>query len=383
MCPPVYRQNANGSATRVVVAMSGGVDSSVAAALLVAEGYDVIGMMMRLWSEPGEESYNRCCTPDSMAQARHVARNLGIPFYAIDAQQVFYDTVVTYFKDGYAQGSTPNPCLACNRSIRWEFLLNQALALGAGSMATGHYARLQSNDTGSIELLRAVDAQKDQSYILHVLGQEQLTHALFPLGGYTKLQVRQLARDFNLPVAERAESQDLCFLGKGDYRSFLVRNSPEIQNPGRIVNRKGETIGEHRGLAFYTIGQRKGLGLSSSIPLYVLDKDPQKNALIVGTGDELGRNELTTGRVNWVSGVRPEQPLRAQIKIRYKANEAWGTVTPLENGHAHVRFDSPLRDITPGQAAVFYDGETCLGGGIILAQEEPLRSLPEKPKGSK
>ena len=354
-----------GVTPRVVVAMSGGVDSSVAAALLAARGYEVIGMMMRLWSEPGRESTNRCCTPDSMAQARQVARKLGIPFYAVDAQQVFHDTVVTYFQDGYAQGNTPNPCLVCNRHIRWEFLLNQAIAMGADFMATGHYARLRRCDNGCIDLLRAVDANKDQSYVLHVLGQKQLAHALFPLGEYTKPQVRQLARDFSLPVAERAESQDLCFLGDGDYRSFLLRNFPQVRNQGRIINRQGETLGEHQGLAFYTIGQRKGLGISSPVPLYVLDKDPEQNSLIVGTQDELGRSELVALNLNWVSGSPPASTLRAQIKIRYKAREAWGTVTPIEDGSAHVRFDAPVRDITPGQAAVFYDGEVCLGGGII------------------
>jgi tRNA-specific 2-thiouridylase len=369
MLPVNELQKKKGSPPRAVVAMSGGVDSSVAAALLVSQGYEVTGMMMRLWSEPGNESTNRCCTPDSMAQARQVSRRLGIPFYAVDAQQVFYDTVVTYFKDGYAQGATPNPCLACNRTIRWEFLLNQALSLGADFMATGHYARLQRNEDGSIQLIRAVDAHKDQSYILHILGQGQLAHAQFPLGEYTKPQVRQLARDFNLPVAERAESQDLCFLGKGDYRSFLLRNAPEVYNPGRIINREGEMVGEHMGLAFYTIGQRKGLGVSSPVPLYVLHKDPDQNALVVGTKDELGRSDLTIGEVNWVSGVRPANSLRVQVKIRYKAKEAWGTVTPLDDGSAHVQFDAPIRDITPGQAAVFYDGEVCLGGGIILSSQ--------------
>lgn len=368
MSPVKEPRRSNGATSRVVVAMSGGVDSSVAAALLVAEGYEVIGMMMRLWSEAGQESTNRCCTPDAMAQARRVARKLGIPFYAVDARQVFHDTVVTYFEEGYAQGSTPNPCLVCNRFIRWEFLLNQAFALDARFMATGHYARLRRANGGTIELLRAADPAKDQSYVLHVLGQEQLAHAIFPLGVFTKPQVRQLARDFGLPVAERPESQDLCFLGHGDYRSFLVRNLPQVQKRGPILNSRGEPLGEHPGLAFYTIGQRKGLGIASPVPLYVLDKDPLRNALIVGTQDELGRAELATTQVNWVSGVAPAAPFRAQIKIRYKAQEAWGTVSPGQDGSAHVQFDAPLRDITPGQAAVFYDGEVCLGGGIISSR---------------
>lgn len=349
----------------VVVAMSGGVDSSVAAALLKQQGYNVIGMMLRLWSEPGSEMDNRCCTPDSMALARRMAARLGIPYYAVDARQYFHDTVVRAFIDGYAQGTTPNPCLRCNRHVRWEFLLQHALNLGASFMATGHYARLDRSDPSSIKLLRARDSGKDQSYVLHVLRQHQLQRALFPIGELTKPEVRQLARDFNLPVAERADSQDLCFLGNGDYRQFLLRNAPQIENPGPILNRAGKVLGQHQGLAFYTIGQRKGLGIASPQPLYVIEKDLQRNALIVGQKDELGGRELLAADVNWISGSSPQAPFRAQVKIRYKAQLAAATVTPLENQQARVIFDEPLRDITPGQAAVFYQDDLCLGGGII------------------
>jgi tRNA-specific 2-thiouridylase len=350
--------------TRVVVAMSGGVDSSVAAALLQQQGYTVIGMMMRLWSEPGSEAANRCCTPDAMALARRVAAKLGIPFYAVDAQQVFRDTVVEYFLEGYIRGETPNPCLACNRHIRWEFLLKHALALGADFLATGHYARLSAAD-GKIQLLKGVDEKKDQSYVLSVLNQEKLQHALFPLGEFVKPQVRQMAREFDLPVAERSDSQDLCFLGDGDYRQFLLRHAPVVNQPGPIFNRNGQQVGEHTGLAFYTIGQRKGLGVASLIPLYVLEKDAARNALIVGEADELGGRELEGREVVWVSGETPPGPFRAGVKIRYKAVEAPGIITPLEEGRVRVMFDQPLRDITPGQAVVFYDGDVCLGGGLI------------------
>jgi len=350
---------------RVVVAMSGGVDSSVAAALLVSQGYEVIGMMLRLWSEPGGESSNRCCTPDAMALARRVAARLDIPFYAIDAQEIFNQTVVQFFLNGYAQGITPNPCLVCNRQIRWDFLLKRALALGAQFLATGHYVRLHRDGNGKLQILRALDQSKDQSYILHILGQEQLAHALFPLGEFTKPQVRQLAREFDLPMAERSESQDLCFLGNGDTRGFLERNIPQVKNPGPILNRKGEILGEHKGLAFYTIGQRKGLGITAPLPLYVLEKDLLQNSLIIGTQEELGWNELLAAGVNWISGEPPAGPFRAQVKIRYKSLEAPAIVTPLDQGQVYVKFDYPLRDITPGQAAVFYAGEFCLGGGII------------------
>lgn len=350
---------------RVVVAMSGGVDSSVAAALLRDQGYEVVGMMLRLWSEPGTESHNRCCTPDSVALARRVAAQLDIPFYVIDAKQIFYDTVVSYFKQGYLQGNTPNPCLVCNQSIRWGFLLQNAQAFGADYMATGHYVRLRRAASGSFQILRAVDARKDQSYVLHVLNQDQLNHALFPLGEYTKTQVREMARGFGLPVASRPDSQDLCFLGYGDYRDFLRRNLPEVQKPGAILNKEGQPIGLHEGLAFYTIGQRKGLGITSSVPLYVLEKNLKDNALVVGPKEALGKRSFQAKDLKWVSGTPPASPLRAEVKIRYKAALAGCTATVQEGKTVQVQLDEPLRDITSGQAAVFYDGEICLGGGII------------------
>src|SRR5512134_3382164 len=263
--------------TKVVVAMSGGVDSSVAAALLKEQGYDVIGMMLRLWSEPGKEDSNRCCTPDSMAQARRVAAKLDIPFYVIDAKDVFHDTVVRYFLDGYARGETPNPCLICNRQIRWTFLLDHALALGADFMATGHYARIQKDEDGRIKLLRAVDRSKDQSYVLHVLDQEKLARALFPIGDYPKMEIRAIAEKHGLPTASRPDSQDLCFLAGEDYRNFLQRNAAEILKPGEILTRDGTAVGTHTGLANYTIGQRKGLGVASPVPLYVLGKNAATN----------------------------------------------------------------------------------------------------------
>jgi tRNA-specific 2-thiouridylase len=359
------RQNENRNMPRVVIAMSGGVDSSIAAALLVKQGYEVIGMMLRLWSEPGTEKTNRCCTPDAMAQARRVAAQLGIPFYAVDAQQAFRNRVVDYFIEGYTQGITPNPCLNCNRHIRWGFLLDRARTLGAQYMATGHYARLQKDPLGGIQLLRAQDKDKDQSYVLHVLTQEQLTHTLLPLGDYTKSQVRQLACELGLPVAERADSQDLCFLGDGDYRTFLARSVPQVISPGPILDQDGRMLGKHQGLAFFTIGQRKGLGIAAPRPLYVLNKDFQQNALIVGEKQHLGKSELNVAEVNWIAGAPPIMPLRAQVKIRYRAAPVWATIPLLEKQGAHVILDQPLPNITPGQAAVFYDGEICLGGGVI------------------
>jgi len=350
--------------TKVVVAMSGGVDSSVAAALLKQQGHEVIGMMLRLWSEPGKEDSNRCCTPDSMAQARRVAAKLDIPFYVVDAKNVFRETVVQYFLDGYARGETPNPCLLCNRQIRWTFLLDHALALGADFMATGHYVR-RKEDGGKIALLRAVDPSKDQSYVLHVLTQEKLQRALFPVGEYPKTEIRRIAESFGLPTASRPDSQDLCFLAGEDYRNFLQRNAADMLRPGEIVTRDGRVVGQHNGLPNYTIGQRKGLGAASPVPLYVLDKDAGTNTVIVGTQDELGTRELIPKDVNWIRGEAPTEPFRAEVKIRYTARPAWAWVTPLDGDQARVQFDAPARDVTAGQAAVFYVEEEVLGGGII------------------
>jgi tRNA-specific 2-thiouridylase len=351
---------------KVVVAMSGGVDSSVAAALLKQQGYDVTGMMLRLWSEPGKEESNRCCTPDSMAQARRVAGILDIPFYVIDAKDVFKETVVQYFLDGYARGETPNPCLMCNRQIRWRFLLDHALALGAEFMATGHYVRINAlREGGRMKLLRAIDHFKDQSYVLHVLKQDQLAHALFPVGEFPKPEIRRLAADFGLPTASRADSQDLCFLAGDDYRNFLQRNASEMLVPGEIVTTDGKSIGQHNGLANYTIGQRKGLNVASPVPLYVITKKGSHNVLVVGTLEELGFTELTARDVNWISGEVPREPFRAEVKIRYSAKAVEALVSPMEGDQAKVKFDASVRDVTAGQAAVFYQGEVMLGGGII------------------
>ncbi len=352
---------------RVVVAMSGGVDSSVAAALLVEQGYEVIGMMMRLWSEPGigsQAPVNRCCTPDQMADARRVADLLDIPFYVVDTQKYFRRTIVQFFIDEHALGRTPNPCIECNRQIRFNWLLNQALALEADFLATGHYARVHHTETG-YQLLKGVDEDKDQSYVLHMLTQEQLAHVLFPVGEYTKSAVRELAVRFGLPVASKQESQDLCFLGDGDYRRFLRQYSPEASRPGPILDLNGQELGQHEGLAFYTIGQRKGLGIAVNEPVYVLRKDVQRNALIVGPRTALGQRTLYARDVNWIAGNPPEASIRAAVKIRYKARPMLATITVTGNGRIRADFDQPVYGITPGQAAVFYNNDICLGGGII------------------
>jgi tRNA-uridine 2-sulfurtransferase len=350
---------------RVVVAMSGGVDSSVAAALLVEQGYDVVGIMLKLWSDGESSRVNRCCTPADTDAARSMANQLGIPFYLINVADSFKSIVVDYFVNEYAAGRTPNPCLECNRHIRFELLLNKALGLGAQYLATGHYARVQQVN-GKYQLLRGIDPKKDQSYVLSVLGQPELSHALWPLGEMTKPQVRELAAKFKLPVAEKVESQDLCFLANGDYREFLTRHTPAgTIKPGEIRSTSGKILGEHQGLPFYTIGQRKGIGLAAAEPLYVIALDNTANAVIVGTADELGRRECFARAMHYVSGDVSVDPFRATAKIRYKSREAAVTVYP-DRDSARVEFDEPQRDITPGQGLVLFDGEVVIGQGIIV-----------------
>jgi tRNA-uridine 2-sulfurtransferase len=352
----------------IAVAMSGGVDSSVAAALLVEQGYDVFGIMLRLWSEPGQvetQRDNRCCTRDQMMDAHIVARKLGIPFEVVDARDVFKEKVVDRFIESYSAGDTPNPCLACNRHIRYTHLLNEALQRGATHMATGHYARVTKTDSGTYQLWRGIDTSKDQSYVLSVLTQQQLQHAMFPLGELTKPVVRELAAQYGLTVASKGESQDLCFVADGDYRRFMQNMAPESINAGPIRNLAGELLGEHTGLPNYTIGQRKGLGIAWSEPLYVIEKDSARNALVVGTRAELGRDRLHAVHVNWMDGAAPTVAIRGLVKTRYKADFAPATITPSGNGGADVQLDEPILDITPGQGAIFYEGDRVLGGGLI------------------
>jgi tRNA-specific 2-thiouridylase len=345
--------------------MSGGVDSSTTAALLAEQGYDVIGVMMRLWAEEGQGgSTNRCCSPEAVEDARRVCDVLDVPFYLINYEQEFKREVVDLFVAEYARGRTPNPCLACNRRIKFDLLLRRALALDAQYLATGHYARVRQVN-GGYQLLKGCDEWKDQSYVLYMLGQQELRHLLLPLGDYTKEQVRAMARQRGLSVADRAESQDLCFLLDNDYRRFLQAQAPESIRPGPILDTAGRTIGQHKGLPFYTIGQREGLGIAAPEALYVMQIDVAGNALVVGTRAELGQRELVAAEVNYISGQIPQGPLEITAKIRYQAIEAEAVLIPLEGGRARVTFAQPQRDITPGQGVVFYQDEIVLGGGII------------------
>ncbi len=361
--------------------MSGGVDSSVAAALLKEQGYDVVGIMLRLWSEPAPDddggvelvAENKCCSLASMADARNVAAQLDIPFYVINVEQPFQRTIVDFFYDEYAAGRTPNPCLRCNRHIRFTLLLERALALGAEYLATGHYVRVDDDPaTGLRRLRRGIDDAKDQSYVLHVLSQRQLRHALFPLGDLTKPQVRALAAERGLPVAAKAESQELCFVANNDYRGFMRRYAEATgraaPQPGPIYDTAGKEVGRHEGLAYYTVGQRKGLGLTAREPLHVLQLDAARNALVVGASTALEQDRLTVTGTSYTSGSTPDVPFDAYVKVRYKAPVVPAVVTPLPDDRAEIRLAQPQRAITPGQAAVFYDaatGEQVLGGGLI------------------
>jgi tRNA-specific 2-thiouridylase len=331
----------------------------------------VIGVTMRLWQEPPETSDDASlqgleplCDPTERARA--VAQALDIPFHVIDARLPFRQHVVATFIAEYSAGRTPNPCLYCNRYVKFGHLLQEANRLGCRRLATGHYARVRLGADGQTwELLRGVDKRKDQSYVLYMLQQGQLRRTLFPLGDLTKVQVREMARERHLPSAETQESQDLCFIPDNDYRRFLQRYAPQALAPGPILDQAGRELGRHKGLAAYTIGQRSGMGIAAPEALYVIEMDVERNALIVGPKRVLGRSDLTVLDVNWICGVPPDASIQATVKIRYRARLVPALVTPLPEARAHVSLDEPLRDITPGQGVVFYNGETVLGGGLI------------------
>ncbi len=356
--------------TRIAVALSGGVDSSTAAALLVQQGYQVIGLTMRLWAtrHRGDLPDNRCCSSAAVSDARQVCEELGIPFHLIDLEQEFKQHVVEYFCDSYALGRTPNPCLACNRHVKFGALLHLARELGAQRLATGHYARIRENN-GRYQLLKGADPQKDQSYVLYMLGQDDLPHLMFPLGDHTKRRVRAMAKEYGLPTADKDESQDACFVTDGDYRAFLARSRPDTVRPGPILDLNGQVLGKHRGIAFYTIGQRQGLGIAAAHPLYVLKIDPPHNALVVGPKAAVFRTSLYAEDVHYVAGRPPQGTISVTAKIRYKAPEAPAALAPIPGKRARVDFYEAQPAITPGQAVVFYQDEIVLGGGIITPLE--------------
>jgi len=364
----------------IAIAMSGGVDSSTVAAVLQERGHPIVGLTMQLWNQrrlpelQGDgPAQHRCCSLDDVYDAKNVARHLNFPHYVVNFEEQFEARVVRPFVDQYLSGRTPIACTNCNSDVKFEPLLRMARQIGAERLATGHYARIVRNDeTGRWELLRARDDSKDQSYFLWGLAQEQLSRSEFPLGELTKEEVRALARRVNLPVAEKPESMELCFVPNGNYVQFIQAYSNErgisLQNgEGEIVDEDGEIIGRHNGVHNFTIGQRKGLGFATGKPLYVLSIDPQNNRIVAGEDNALRKNVCEVEGINWVSIERTAAPFRAFVKIRHKHEPAPATVEPLDDSHARITFETPQRAIAPGQAAVFYDGARVLAGGWIKA----------------
>ena len=360
---------------RVVVAMSGGVDSSVAALLLHKQGHDVIGVTMKLYDIDQAdlpEYYRGCCTLDDVEDARAVCRILGVPHYVLNVQREFRSFVIDYFQREYESGRTPHPCIACNDKIKFSFLAQRARMLKASHVATGHYARIEPDGYGKFALRRGVDADKDQSYVLFGMRQDQLAATLMPVGHYPKSQIRQMALDAGFPNADKPDSQDICFIPTGDYREFLRQRSDE--KPGEIVDAAGNVLGEHEGIQYFTVGQRRGLGLSGGPPRFVIRLEPDTRRVVVGSEENLYHDTLYAAPVSWVSGQPPVSETVVSVKIRYKFAEAPATVTAVGDG-ALVRFNEPQRAITPGQAAVFYQGNTVLGGGPISGHE-PQSAAP-------
>ncbi|MBQ4244429.1 MAG: tRNA 2-thiouridine(34) synthase MnmA [Clostridia bacterium] len=351
---------------KALIAMSGGVDSSVAAFLMKERGFDCVGCTMKLYENEdiGIPEGRTCCSLDDVEDARSVAFRLGIPYYVFNFTGDFNKNVIDNFIKCYERGVTPNPCIDCNRYMKFDRLYERAKVLGCDYIVTGHYARVEE-ENGKFFLKKALDPDKDQSYVLYFLNQEQLAHTMFPLGSLTKDKTRETAEKNGFVNFNKPDSQDICFVPDGDYAKVIEERTGRVYPKGSFVGRDGRIYGEHKGIINYTIGQRKGLGISAPEPLYVLSINPENNTVVLGSNDDLFTDELYADNFSWISGEAPTEEFRCSAKIRYRQKEQPATVTPLENNRVKIKFDAPLRAVTPGQSAVLYDGDTVLGGGII------------------
>lgn len=357
---------------KVVVGMSGGVDSSVAAWLLKEQGYDVIGVTMQIWQEEEKDDQDEnggCCGLSAVEDARRVAASLEIPYYVINFRQDFKERVIDYFIGEYQQGRTPNPCIACNRYVKWEALLKRSLDIGADYIATGHYARIDRLENGRYAVRTSQTASKDQTYALYNLTQEQLSRTKMPVGDYTKDEIRKMAEKIGLRIADKPDSQDICFVPDGDYASYIEANSAEKIEPGNFVLSDGTVVGQHKGIIHYTVGQRKGLGLSLGHPVFVLEIRPETNEVVVGSSEESMSYYVRANQVNFMSVEDLPEKKRVWAKIRYNHRGAWCTVEKTGEDEILCTFEEPQRAITPGQAVVLYEGEYVLGGGTIIGDE--------------
>ena len=354
---------------KVVVGMSGGVDSSVAALLLKEQGYDVIGITMQIWQDEDrafQEEQGGCCGLSAVEDAEKVARMIDIPYYVMNFKDEFKRNVMDYFVEEYLRGRTPNPCIACNRHVKWESLLRRSMEIGADYIATGHYARVEQLANGRFVIRNSVTATKDQTYALYNLTQYQLSHTLMPVGEFAKEEIREIARKNNLPIAYKPDSQDICFVPDGDYAGFIQREAPErVPGAGNFVTPDGTVLGQHLGITHYTVGQRKGLGLAMGHPVFVTEIRPELNEVVIGEAEDVFTKELSCRQINFMSVEDLTQPRRVLAKVRYAHKGQWGLLEKTGEDTLKCTFEEPVRAVTPGQAAVFYDGEYVLGGGTI------------------